>query len=315
MEDFSQFNRKTGDFMSAFKHYFDLVRENFEAGSFENAKNSMISAIKSHGKQNFYELLDILEILVKIEENEGVFWSRNAENFSQYILDGVRENKDYDYSYYDSRIEILRAYALIKQPKFNVKPLDKKLIDEITKIVNGLMFAVEYFRGMERHFEAMMAQIYFCVLNYRLEALGGIRHESSVVNFAVLISDMVKYINDLSDEIEINESAREFWEDEFNQDPFFETEDEIQVLATEDLDRAMREVQRQALFVRVNYLVILAKVGFWNLAEVTATEILKNFSFEEEFAEFEKFIELTASGENGFKEAQKEPVFAKFPFV
>ena len=301
--------------MSAFKYHFDLVRENFEAGSFENAKNSIVSAIKSHGKQNFYELLDILEILVKIEESEGVFWSGNAEKFSQYILDGVKLNKDYDYSYYDSRIEILRAYALIKQPKFNVKPLDKKLIDEITKIVNGLMFGIEYFRGMERYFEAMMAQTYFCVLNYRLEDLGGVRHESSVVNFAVLIGDMVKYINDLSDEIEINEAAQEFWEDEFDQDPFFETEDEIQVLAFEDLERTMYETQKQAFFVRINYLVVLAKVGFWNLAEVTATEILKNFSFEEEFAEFEKFIELTASGENGFKEAQKEPVFARFPFV
>ena len=301
--------------MSTFKHFFDLTRENFQAEKFENAKNSMISAIKSHGSENFYELLDLLEILVKIEEREGVFWSGNAESFSQYILDGVRENKDYDYSYYDSRIEILRAYALIKQPKFNVETLDKKLIDEIAKIVNGLMFAVEYFRGMERHFEAMMAQIYFCVLNYRLEELGGVRPESSVVNFAVLINDMAKYINDLSDEIEINESAREFWEDEFDQDPFFETEDEIQVLAFEDLERAMCETQRQAFFVRANYLVILAKVGFWNLAEVTATELLKNFSFEEEFSEFEKFIELFASGENGFKEAQKEPIFAKFPFV
>ena len=301
--------------MLAFKYYYDSARENFEAGSFENAKNSMMSAIKSHGEQNFYELLDLLEILVKIEEHEGVFWSRNAEKFSQYVLDGVRENKDYDYSYYDSRIENLRAYALIKQPKFNVKPLDKKLIDEITKTVNGLMFAVEYFRGMERHFEAMMAQIYFCVLNYRLEELGGIRHESSVVNFAVLISDMAKYVNDLSDEIEINEAAQEFWEDEFDQDPFFETEDEIQVLAFEDLERAMYETQKQAFFVRVNYLVILAKVGFWNLAETTATEILKNYSFEEEFAEFEGFIELFASGENGFKEARKEPIFAKFPFV
>ena len=77
----------------------------------------------------------------------------------------------------------------------------------------------------------------------------------------------------------------------------------------------MCEMQRQAFFVRVNYLVILAKVGFWNLAEVTATEILKNFSFEGEFSEFEKFIELVALGENGFKEAQKEPIFAKFPFV
>ena len=123
--------------MSTFKHFFDLTRENFEAGSFENAKNSIISAIKSHGNENFYELLDLLEILMKIEEREGVFWSGNAEKFSQYVLDGVRENKDYDYSYYDSRIEILRAYALIKQPKFNVKPLDKKLIDEIAKIVNG----------------------------------------------------------------------------------------------------------------------------------------------------------------------------------
>ena len=301
--------------MSAFKYHFDLVRENFEAGSFENAKNSIVSAIKSHGKQNFYELLDILEILVKIEESEGVFWSGNAEKFSQYILNGVSENKDYDYSYYDSRIEIIRAYALIKQPKFYFETLNKELAEEIAKTVNGLMFAVEYFRGMERHFEAMMAQIYFCVLNYRLEELGGVQPESSVVNFAVLINDMAKYINDLSDEIEINEAAQEFWEDEFDQDPFFETEDEIQVLATEDLERAMCETQRQALFVRANYLVILAKVGFWNLAEVTATEILKNFSFEEEFAEFEKFIELTASGENGFKEAQKEPVFARFPFV
>ena len=301
--------------MLVFKYYYDLARENFEAGSFENAKNSIISAIKSHGNENFYELLDLLEILMKIEEREGVFWSGNAEKFSQYVLDGVRENKDYDYSYYDSRIEILRAYALIKQPKFNVKPLDKKLIDEIAKIVNGLVFGIEYFRGMERHFEAMMAQIYFCVLNYRLEELGGVRHESSVVNFAVLISDMARYINDLSDEIEINEAAQEFWEDEFDQDPFFETEDEIQVLAFEDLERTMYETQKQAFFVRINYLVVLAKVGFWNLAETTATEILKNFSFEEEFAEFEKFIELTASGENGFKEAQKEPVFARFPFV
>ena len=301
--------------MSTFKHFFDLTRENFQAEKFENAKNSMISAIKSHGSENFYELLDLLEILVKIEEREGVFWSGNAESFSQYILDGVRENKDYDYSYYDSRIEILRAYALIKQPKFYFETLNKELAEEITKTVNGLIFSVEYFRGMERHFEAMMAQIYFCVLNYRLEELGGVQPESSVVNFAVLINDMAKYINDLSDEIEINESAREFWEDEFDQDPFFETEDEIQVLAFEDLERAMCETQRQAFFVRANYLVILAKVGFWNLAEVTATELLKNFSFEEEFSEFEKFIELFASGENGFKEAQKEPIFAKFPFV
>ena len=301
--------------MLTFKHFFDLTRENFESEKFENAKNSMISAIKSHGSENFYELLDLLEILVKIEEREGVFWSGNAESFSQYILDGVRENKDYDYSYYDSRIEILRAYALIKQPKFYFETLNKELAEEITKTVNGLIFSVEYFRGMERHFEAMMAQIYFCVLNYRLEELGGVQPESSVVNFAVLINDMAKYINDLSDEIEINESAREFWEDEFDQDPFFETEDEIQVLAFEDLERAMCETQRQAFFVRANYLVILAKVGFWNLAEVTATELLKNFSFEEEFSEFEKFIELFASGENGFKEAQKEPIFAKFPFV
>ncbi len=301
--------------MSTFKHFFDLTRENFQAEKFENAKNSMISAIKSHGSENFYELLDLLEILVKIEEREGVFWSGNAESFSQYILDGVRENKDYDYSYYDSRIEILRAYALIKQPKFNVETLDKKLIDEIAKIVNGLMFAVEYFRGMERHFEAMMAQIYFCVLNYRLEELDGVKHESSVVNFAVLINDMAKYINDLSDEIETIESVQEFWDEEFEQGPFFGTEDEIQVLAFEDFERVMCEMQRQAFFVRVNYLVILAKVGFWNLAEVTATEILKNFSFEGEFSEFEKFIELVALGENGFKEAQKEPIFAKFPFV
>jgi hypothetical protein len=42
---------------------------------------------------------------------------------------------------------------------------------------------------------------------------------------------------------------------------------------------------------------------------------LNNFSFEGEFSEFEKFIELFVSGENGFEEAQKEPVFAKFPFV
>ena len=301
--------------MSTFKYFFDLTRENFQAEKFENAKNSMISAIKSHGRQNFYELLDLLEILVKIEESEGVFWSSNAESFSQYILNGVRENKDYDYSYYDNRIEIIRAYALIKQPKFYFETLNKELAEEITKTINGLMFSVEYFRGMERHFEAMMAQIYFCVLNYRLEELGGVQPESSVVNFAVLINDMAKYINDLSDEIEINESAREFWEDEFDQDPFFETEDEIQVLAFEDLERAMCETQRQAFFVRANYLVILAKVGFWNLAEVTATELLKNFSFEEEFSEFEKFIELFASGENGFKEAQKEPVFTKFPFV
>ena len=301
--------------MSTFKHFFDLTRENFQAEKFENAKNSMISAIKSHGSENFYELLDLLEILVKIEEREGVFWSGNAESFSQYMLDGVRENKDYDYSYYDSRIEILRAYALIKQPKFNVETLDKKLIDEIAKIVNGLMFAVEYFRGMERHFEAMMAQIYFCVLNYRLEELDGVKHESSVVNFAVLINDMAKYINDLSDEIETIESVQEFWDEEFEQGPFFGTEDEIQVLAFEDFERVMCEMQRQAFFVRVNYLVILAKVGFWNLAEVTATEILKNFSFEGEFSEFEKFIELVALGENGFKEAQKEPIFAKFPFV
>lgn len=301
--------------MSTFKYFFDLTRENFQAEKFESAKNSMISAIKSHGSENFYELLDLLEILVKIEEREGVFWSGNAESFSQYILDGVRENKDYDYSYYDSRIEILRAYALIKQPKFNVETLDKKLIDEIAKIVNGLMFAVEYFRGMERHFEAMMAQIYFCVLNYRLEELDGVKHESSVVNFAVLINDMAKYINDLSDEIETIEYVQEFWDEEFEQGPFFGTEDEIQVLAFEDFERAMCEMQRQALLVRVNYLVILAKVGFWNLAEVTATELLKNFSFEEEFSEFEKFIELVALGENGFKEARKEPVFAKFPFV
>ena len=301
--------------MSTFKHFFDLTRKNFEAEKFENAKNSIVSAIKSHGSENFYELLDLLEILVKIEESEGVFWSSNAESFSQYILNGVRENKDYDYSYYDNRIEIIRAYALIKQPKFYFETLNKELAEEITKTINGLMFSVEYFRGMERHFEAMMAQIYFCVLNYRLEELGGVQPESSVVNFAVLINDMAKYINDLSDEIEINESAREFWEDEFDQDPFFETEDEIQVLAFEDLERAMCETQRQAFFVRANYLVILAKVGFWNLAEVTATELLKNFSFEEEFSEFEKFIELFASGENGFKEAQKEPVFTKFPFV
>ena len=301
--------------MSTFKHFFDLTRKNFEAEKFENAKNSIVSAIKSHGSENFYELLDLLEILVKTEEREGVFWSGNAESFSQYILNGVSENKDYDYSYYDSRIEIIRAYALIKQPKFYFETLNKELAEEITKTINGLMFSVEYFRGMERHFEAMMAQIYFCVLNYRLEELGGVQPESSVVNFAVLINDMAKYINDLSDEIEINESAREFWEDEFDQDPFFETEDEIQVLAFEDLERAMCETQRQAFFVRANYLVILAKVGFWNLAEVTATELLKNFSFEEEFSEFEKFIELFASGENGFKEAQKEPVFTKFPFV
>ena len=301
--------------MSTFKYFFDLTRENFQAEKFENAKNSMISSIKSHGSENFYELLDLLEILVKIEEREGVFWSGNAESFSQYILDGVRENKDYDYSYYDSRIEILRAYALIKQPKFNVETLDKKLIDEIAKIVNGLMFAVEYFRGMERHFEAMMAQIYFCVLNYRLEELDGVKHESSVVNFAVLINDMAKYINDLSDEIETIESVQEFWDEEFEQGPFFGTEDEIQVLAFEDFERVMCEMQRQAFFVRVNYLVILAKVGFWDLAEVTVVEILKNFSFEGEFSEFEKFIELFASGENGFEEAQKEPVFAKFPFV
>lgn len=52
--------------MSAFKYHFDLVRENFEAEKFENAKNSIVSAIKSHGNENFYELLDILEILVKI---------------------------------------------------------------------------------------------------------------------------------------------------------------------------------------------------------------------------------------------------------
>ena len=301
--------------MSTFKHFFDLTRENFQAEKFENAKNSMISAIKSHGSENFYELLDLLEILVKIEEREGVFWSGNAESFSQYILDGVRENKDYDYSYSDSRIEILRAYALIKQQKFYFETLNKELAEEITKTINGLMFSVEYFRGMERHFEAMMAQIYFCVLNYRLEELDGVKHESSVVNFAVLINDMAKYINDLSDEIETIESVQEFWDEEFEQGPFFGTEDEIQVLAFEDLERAMCETQRQAFFVRANYLVILAKVGFWNLAEVTATELLKNFSFEEEFSEFEKFIELFASGENGFKEAQKEPIFAKFPFV
>ena len=86
-------------------------------------------------------------------------------------------------------------------------------------------------------------------------------------------------------------------------------------MALEDFERAMCESQKQSFFVRVNYLVILAKVGFWDLAEVKATEILKNFSFEEEFAEFEKFIELFASGENGFEKAQKEPIFAKFPFV
>lgn len=67
--------------MSAFKYHFDLARENFEAEKFENAKNSIVSAIKSHGNENFYELLDLLEILMKIEEREGVFWSGNAENF------------------------------------------------------------------------------------------------------------------------------------------------------------------------------------------------------------------------------------------
>lgn len=301
--------------MSTFKRYFDLMHENFEAKKFGNAKDSMVSAIKSHGNENFYELLDILEILVKVEEREGVFWSGNAEKFSQYILNGVKLNKDYDYSYYDSRIEILRAYALIKQPKFHLEALNKELAEEIAKTVNGLVFAVEYFRGMERYFEAMMAQIYFCVLNYRLEEFSGGNHESSVASFAVLISDMAKYVNDMSDELEINNSAREFWEDEFEQEPFFKTEDEIQVLALEDLERTMREAQRQAFFVRVNYLVVLAKVGFWKLAEATATEILKNYSFEEEFSEFEKFIELAALGENSFKEAQKEPIFAKFPFV
>lgn len=301
--------------MSTFKYFFDLTRENFQAEKFENAKNSMISAIKSHGSENFYELLDLLEILVKIEEREGVFWSGNAEKFSQYILNGVKLNKDYDYSYYDSRIENLRAYALIKQPKFYFETLNKELAEEIAKTINGLVFGIEYFRGMERYFEAMMAQIYFCILNYRLEELDGAKHESSFVNFTVLINDMAKYINDLSDEIETIESVQEFWDEEFEQGPFFGTEDEIQVLAFEDFERVMCEMQRQAFFVRVNYLVILAKVGFWNLAEVTATEILKNFSFEEEFSEFEKFIELVALGENGFKEARKEPVFAKFPFV
>lgn len=301
--------------MSTFKHFFDLTRENFEAENFENVKNSMIPAIKSHGSENFYELLDLLEILVKTEEREGVFWSGNAESFSQYILNGVSENKDYDYSYYDSRIEIIRAYALIKQPKFYFETLNKELAEEIAKTVNGLMFSVEYFRGMERHFEAMMAQIYFCVLNYRLEELDGVKHESSVVNFAVLINDMAKYINDLSDEIEINESVQEFWDEEFKQGPFFETEDEIRILALEDFERAMCESRKQDFFVRVNYLVILAKVEFWDLAEVTVAEILNNFSFEGEFSEFEKFIELFVSGENGFEEAQKEPVFAKFPFV
>lgn len=301
--------------MSAFKYHFDLVRENFEAEKFENAKNSIISAIKSHGNENFYELLDLLEILMKIEASEGVFWSGNAEKFSQYILNGVSENKDYDYSYYDSRIEIIRAYALIKQPKFYFETLNKELAEEIAKTVNGLMFSVEYFRSMERHFEAMMAQIYFCVLNYRLEELDGVKHESSVVNFAVLINDMVKYTNDLSDEIEINESVQEFWDEEFEQGPFFKTEDEIRILALEDFERAMCESRKQDFFVRVNYLVILAKVGFWDLAEVTVAEILNNFSFEGEFSEFEKFIEFFASGENGFEEAQKEPVFAKFPFI
>ena len=301
--------------MSAFKYYFDLVRENFEAEKFENAKNSIVSAIKSHGNENFYELLDILEILVKIEEIEGVFWSGNAEKFSQYILNGVKLNKDYDYSYYDSRIENLRAYALIKQPKFYFETLNKELAEEIAKTINGLVFGIEYFRSMERYFEAMMAQIYFCILSYRLEELDGAKHESSFVNFTVLINDMAKYINDLSDEVEINESVQEFWDEEFEQGPFFKTEDEIQILALEDFERAMCESQKQSFFVRVNYLVILAKVGFWDLAEVKATEILSNFSFEEEFSEFEKFIELFASGENGFEKAQKEPIFAKFPFV
>ena len=301
--------------MSAFKYYFDLARENFEAEKFENAKNSIVSAIKSHGNENFYELLDLLEILVKIEEIEDVFWSGNAEKFSQYILNGVKLNKDYDYSYYDSRIEIIRAYALIKQPKFYFETLNKKLAEEIAKTINGLVFGIEYFRGMERYFEAMMAQIYFCILSYRLEELDGAKHESSFVNFTVLINDMVKYINDLSDEIEINESVQEFWDEEFKQGPFFEAEDEIRILALEDFERAMCESRKQDFFVRVNYLVILAKVGFWDLAEVTVAEILKNFSFEGEFSEFEKFIELFVSGENGFEKAQKEPVFAKFPFV
>ena len=301
--------------MSAFKYYFDLARENFEAEKFENAKNSIVSAIKSHGNENFYELLDLLEILVKIEEIEDVFWSRNAEKFSQYILNGVSENKDYDYSYYDSRIEIIRAYALIKQPKFYFETLNKELAEEIAKTINGLVFGIEYFRGMERYFEAMMAQIYFCILNYRLEELDGAKHESSFVNFTVLINDMAKYINDLSDEIEINESVQEFWDEEFEQGPFFQTEDEIRILALEDFERAMCESRKQDFFVRVNYLVILAKVGFWDLADVTVAEILSNFSFEEEFSEFEKFIELFASGENGFEKAQKEPIFAKFPFV
>ena len=301
--------------MSAFKYHFDLVRENFEAEKFENAKNSIISAIKSHGNENFYELLDLLEILMKIEASEGVFWSGNAEKFSQYILNGVKLNKDYDYSYYDSRIENLRAYALIKQPKFYFETLNKELAEEIAKTINGLVFGIEYFRSMERYFEAMMAQIYFCILSYRLEELDGAKHESSFVNFTVLINDMAKYINDLSDEVEINESVQEFWDEEFEQGPFFATEDEIQILALEDFERAMSESQKQAFFVRVNYLVILAKVGFWDLAEVKATEILSNFSFEEEFSEFEKFIELFASGENGFEKAQKEPIFAKFPFV
>jgi hypothetical protein len=127
------------------------------SGKIDGAKLGLIMAAQNIGDQ-LANMLEVLEMMVKVQAKEGLYWSFQAQNYANFILNTVEKDKDLEYSYFEFRVALIHAMALVKKPVSDDEFERSDHLMEIIKLQDEyLNYATEYFESDENFFEAFMA--------------------------------------------------------------------------------------------------------------------------------------------------------------
>ena len=283
-------------------------------GKIDGAKQGLIMAAQNIGSQ-LANMLDVLEMMVKVQAKEGLYWSLQAQNYANFILDTVEKDKDLEYSYFEFRVALIHAMALVKKPVSDDEFERSDHLMEIIKLQDEyLNYATEYFESDEYFFEAFMASNLLFLSVYKAEELQNLTHQMSLVNFSTLrfeAEQTLVRLDALSEECATIDALSGYDLD------YDELEESLvdQTIVLELLEHDSFEMEKQDFYSKLNFLVISAQVDFGEVARRLSSELFLGYNLEEDGYDYSDLVKKLGLGRKGYERAKALGLLADFPFI
>lgn len=288
-----------------------------EKGDVEAAKLGLMMVAQNVAENRLKDALKVLELLVRIQIRQGVYWGEPEQNYAKVILDTAENAGLYDCAYFEFKVAMTHALAQVKKPILGDEPAQSE--DDLAEILalkdEYLDYAIEYFESNQHLFDEFMATHLLFLLIYRAEELQGVPHQASVINFSSLMT-RAKQISVKIDIIaEEGFSVQPF--SDFGQDYVLsdDLEEYSQTRVFDAIEHEAEDMGQQAFYSKLNFLVVLAQVDFQEATKVVAEELLNEYSLIQNGSDYSSLVQKLALGKHGYEQAKALGLLADFPLV